>query len=100
MPQQKLNIFLVDDDHIYQFTAKKTLEAMGVGEQVSVFMDVNPHSPRATLPAIPIKKPGACSRSSPARAPAVSFGPNALPDGYTKAACQRHRQLIFGVKEL
>jgi CheY-like chemotaxis protein len=39
MPQQKLNIFLVDDDHIYQFTAKKTLESMGVGEQVSVFMD-------------------------------------------------------------
>jgi len=39
MPQQKLNIFLVDDDHIYQFTAKKTLEAMGVGDHVSVFMD-------------------------------------------------------------
>lgn len=39
MPQQKLNIFLVDDDHIYQFTAKKTLEAMGFGEQVSIFMD-------------------------------------------------------------
>lgn len=39
MPQQKLKIFLVDDDHIYQFTAKKTLESMGVGEQVSMFMD-------------------------------------------------------------
>jgi len=39
MPQQKLNIFLVDDDHIYQFTAKKTLEAMGMGDQVSIFMD-------------------------------------------------------------
>jgi CheY-like chemotaxis protein len=39
MPQQKLNIFLVDDDHIYQFTAKKTLEAMGLAEQVSVFMN-------------------------------------------------------------
>jgi len=38
MPQQKLNIFLVDDDHIYQFTAKKTLEAMGVVVKVSVFM--------------------------------------------------------------
>jgi CheY-like chemotaxis protein len=39
MPQQKLNIFLVDDDHIYQFTAKKTLEAMGFAEHVSVFMN-------------------------------------------------------------
>jgi CheY-like chemotaxis protein len=39
MPQQKLNIFLVDDDHIYQFTAKKTLESMGFADQVSVFMD-------------------------------------------------------------
>jgi CheY-like chemotaxis protein len=39
MPQQKLNIFLVDDDHIYQFTAKKTLESMGFTEQVSVFMN-------------------------------------------------------------
>jgi CheY-like chemotaxis protein len=39
MPQQKLNIFLVDDDHIYQFTAKKTLEAMGVSQEVSIFMD-------------------------------------------------------------
>jgi CheY-like chemotaxis protein len=39
MSQQKLNIFLVDDDHIYQFTAKKTLETMGLAEQVSVFMN-------------------------------------------------------------
>jgi two-component system, chemotaxis family, chemotaxis protein CheY len=39
MTQQKLNIFLVDDDHIYQFTAKKTLEAMGVSQEVSIFMD-------------------------------------------------------------
>lgn len=39
MSRQNLNIFLVDDDHIYQFTAKKTLEAMGVGGHVSVFMD-------------------------------------------------------------
>jgi two-component system, chemotaxis family, chemotaxis protein CheY len=39
MPQQKLRIFLVDDDHIYQFTAKKTLEAMGFAEQVDVFPD-------------------------------------------------------------
>jgi two-component system chemotaxis response regulator CheY len=39
MPQQKLNIFLVDDDHIYQFTAKKTLESMGLAEHVSVFHD-------------------------------------------------------------
>ena len=39
MPQQKLNIFLVDDDHIYQFTAKKTLESMGLQGQVSVFTD-------------------------------------------------------------
>lgn len=39
MPQQKLNIFLVDDDHIYQFTAKKTLEAMGISDKVSIFMD-------------------------------------------------------------
>jgi len=39
MPQQKLNIFLVDDDKIYQFTAKKTLESMGVGENISVYFD-------------------------------------------------------------
>jgi CheY-like chemotaxis protein len=39
MPQQNLNIFLVDDDHIYQFTAKKTLESMGLTEQVSMFPD-------------------------------------------------------------
>jgi two-component system, chemotaxis family, chemotaxis protein CheY len=39
MPRQKLNIFLVDDDHIYQFTAKKTLESMGLSQQVSIFPD-------------------------------------------------------------
>jgi two-component system, chemotaxis family, chemotaxis protein CheY len=39
MPQQNLNIFLVDDDHIYQFTAKKTLESMGLPGQVSIFTD-------------------------------------------------------------
>jgi two-component system chemotaxis response regulator CheY len=39
MPQQNLNIFLVDDDHIYQFTAKKTLESMGLAGQVSIFPD-------------------------------------------------------------
>jgi two-component system chemotaxis response regulator CheY len=39
MPQQNLNIFLVDDDHIYQFTAKKTLESMGLAGQVSIFAD-------------------------------------------------------------
>lgn len=39
MTRQNLNIFLVDDDHIYQFTAKKTLESMGVGKEVSVFQD-------------------------------------------------------------
>lgn len=39
MPQQNLNIFLVDDDHIYQFTAKKTLESMGLTGQVSTFSD-------------------------------------------------------------
>lgn len=39
MPQQNLNIFLVDDDHIYQFTAKKTLESMGLIERVSMFPD-------------------------------------------------------------
>lgn len=39
MPQQNFNIFLVDDDHIYQFTAKKTLESMGLTEQVSIFPD-------------------------------------------------------------
>ena len=37
MPEQNLNIFLVDDDHIYQFTAKKTLESMGLSGQVSTF---------------------------------------------------------------
>jgi CheY-like chemotaxis protein len=39
MPQQKLNIFLVDDDRIYQFTARKTLESMGLASQVSIFSD-------------------------------------------------------------
>ncbi len=39
MPLQNLNIFLVDDDHIYQFTAKKTLESMGLSGQVSIFPD-------------------------------------------------------------
>lgn len=39
MPQQNLNIFLVDDDHIYQFTAKKTLESMGLSGKISVFAD-------------------------------------------------------------
>ena len=39
MPQQNLNIFLVDDDHIYQFTAKKTLESMGLTDRVSIFPD-------------------------------------------------------------
>jgi len=39
MPQQNLNIFLVDDDNIYQFTAKKTLESMGLSKQVSIFPD-------------------------------------------------------------
>lgn len=39
MPQQNLNIFLIDDDQIYQFTAKKTLESMGISGQVSIFTD-------------------------------------------------------------
>lgn len=39
MPQQNLNIFLVDDDQIYQFTAKKTLESMGLSGKISVFSD-------------------------------------------------------------
>ncbi len=39
MPKQNLNIFLVDDDHIYQFTAKKTLESMGLSGRVSTFTD-------------------------------------------------------------
>ena len=39
MPQQNLNIFLVDDDNIYQFTAKKTLESMGLSKHVSIFPD-------------------------------------------------------------
>lgn len=39
MPRQKLNIFLVDDDNIYQFTAKKTLESMGLTQEVTVFPD-------------------------------------------------------------
>ncbi|HEX6914394.1 MAG TPA: response regulator [Chitinophagaceae bacterium] len=34
-----MNIFLVDDDKIYQFTAKKTLESMGLSGEVSVFSD-------------------------------------------------------------
>jgi len=39
MSQQNLKIFLVDDDDIYQFTATKTLESMGVVSQISVFPD-------------------------------------------------------------
>lgn len=39
MPQSKLNIFLVDDDLIYQFTAKKTLESMGLQGTISSFTD-------------------------------------------------------------
>jgi CheY-like chemotaxis protein len=39
MPKQNLNIFLVDDDQIYQFTAKKTLESMGLSGKISAFAD-------------------------------------------------------------
>ena len=42
MPEQNLNIFLVDDDHIYQFTAKKTLESMGLSGQISTFSNGEP----------------------------------------------------------
>lgn len=30
---------MVDDDNIYQFTAKKTLESMGLAQEVSIFPD-------------------------------------------------------------
>jgi len=37
MPQDKFNIYLVDDDRIYQFTAKKTLETIDLTQNISIF---------------------------------------------------------------
>lgn len=37
MANLRLNICLIDDDRIYQFTAKKTLESTGLAGQVQVF---------------------------------------------------------------
>ena len=37
MNPAKLNICLIDDDRIYQFAAKKTIEATGMAQKVMVF---------------------------------------------------------------
>ncbi len=36
MIKSRLNVLLVDDDGIYQFTSKKTLEATGFAESISI----------------------------------------------------------------
>jgi CheY-like chemotaxis protein len=37
MQQAKLRILLVDDDRIYQFAARKTIEATGFAENIAVY---------------------------------------------------------------
>ncbi len=37
MQKAKLHILLVDDDRIYQFAARKTIEATGFAESISVY---------------------------------------------------------------
>jgi len=37
MQQSKLRILLIDDDRIYQFAARKTIEATGFAESIVVY---------------------------------------------------------------
>ena len=37
MPQAKLHILLVDDDRIYQFAARKTIEATGFADRILIY---------------------------------------------------------------
>jgi CheY-like chemotaxis protein len=36
MPRLKFNVCIIDDDRIYQFTARKTLEALGTVDKIDV----------------------------------------------------------------
>ncbi len=60
MTKRKLHIVVVDDDRIYQFTARKTMEATGLVEDVLIFSNgkealdyfQQPHFTDATLPDV------------------------------------------------